>query len=85
MPVSGKVFDETELEYMIESVLDCHWTEGRWNKLFEEKLAAFLGMKHVMTTNSGSSANLLAFTALTAKELKERRLLPGDEVITVAA
>lgn len=70
---------------MIESVLDCHWTEGRWNKLFEDKLAAFLGMKHVMTTNSGSSANLLAFTALTAKELKERRLLPGDEVITVAA
>lgn len=85
VPVSGKVFDETELEYMMESVLDCHWTEGRWNQLFEEKLAAFLGMKHVMTTNSGSSANLLAFTALTAKELKERRLLPGDEVITVAA
>lgn len=85
VPVSGKVFDETELEYMMESVLDCHWTEGRWNQLFEEKLAAFLGMKHVMTTNSGSSANLLAFTALTAKELKDRRLLPGDEVITVAA
>ena len=85
VPVSGKIFDETELEYMIESVMDCHWTEGRWNKLFEEKLATFLGMKHVMTTNSGSSANLLAFTALTAKELKERRLLPGDEVITVAA
>lgn len=85
VPVSGKVFDETELEYMIESVMDCHWTEGRWNKEFEEKLAAFIGMKHVMTTNSGSSANLLAFTALTAKELKERRLMPGDEVITVAA
>lgn len=85
VPVSGKVFDETELEYMIESVLDCHWTEWRWNKLFEEKLAAFIGIKHVMTTNSGSSANLLAFTALTAKELKERRLMPGDEVITVAA
>ncbi len=85
VPVSGKVFDETELEYMIESVMDCHWTEGRWNKLFEEKLAAFIGMKHVMTTNSGSSANLLAFTALTAKELKERRVMPGDEVITVAA
>lgn len=85
VPVSGKVFDETELEYMIESVMDCHWTEGRWNKVFEEKLAAFLGMKHVMTTNSGSSANLLAFTALTAKELKERRVMPGDEVITVAA
>jgi len=85
VPVSGKVFDETELEYMIESVMDCHWTEWRWNKLFEEKLASFIGMKHVMTTNSGSSANLLAFTALTAKELKERRLMPGDEVITVAA
>ena len=85
VPVSWKVFDETELEYMIESVLDCHWTEWRWNKLFEEKLSEFIGVKHVMTTNSGSSANLLAFTALTAKELKERRLMPGDEVITVAA
>lgn len=85
VPVSGKVFDETELEYMIESVMDCHWTEGRWNKLFEEKLSEFIGIKHVMTTNSGSSANLLAFTALTAKELKERRVMPGDEVITVAA
>lgn len=85
VPVSGKVFDEKELEYMMESVLDCHWTEGRWNKMFEEKLASFLWVKHVMTTNSGSSANLLAFTALTAKELKDRRLLPGDEVITVAA
>ncbi len=85
VPVSWKVFNETELEYMIESVLDCHWTEWRWNKLFEEKLSEFIGVKHVMTTNSGSSANLLAFTALTAKELKERRLMPGDEVITVAA
>jgi CDP-4-dehydro-6-deoxyglucose reductase, E1 len=85
VPVSGKVFDETELEYMIESVLDCHWTEGRWNKVFEEKLASFIWMKHVMTTNSWSSANLLAFTALTAKELKDRRVMPGDEVITVAA
>ena len=85
VPVSWKVFDETELEYMIESVLDCHWTEGRWNKIFEEKLAAFIWIKHAITTNSGSSANLLAFTTLTAKELKERRLMPGDEVITVAA
>lgn len=85
IPVSWKVFDETELEYMIESVLDCHWTEWRWNKMFEEKLAAFAWVKHVITTNSWSSANLLAFTALTAKELKERRILPGDEVITVAA
>ncbi len=85
VPVSGKVFDEKELECMIESVMDCHWTEGRWNKEFEDTLSQFIGMKHVMTTNSWSSANLLAFTALTAKELKERRVLPGDEVITVAA
>lgn len=53
--------------------------------MFEEKLETFLGVKHVLTTNSGSSANLLALTALTAHELKDRRLLPGDEVITVAA
>lgn len=85
IPVSGKVFDEKELEYMIESVFDCHWTEGRWNDLFEKKLSEYLGIKHVITTNSWSSANLLAFTALTAKELGERRILPWDEVITVAA
>ncbi|MDP2090206.1 MAG: lipopolysaccharide biosynthesis protein RfbH [Candidatus Gracilibacteria bacterium] len=85
VPVSGKVFDEKELEYAIESILDCHWTEGRFNKQFEEKLASFLGVKFIATTNSGSSANLLAFTALTAKELKERRIKKGDEVITVAA
>ena len=85
VPVSGKVFDETELEYMIEAVLDCHRTEGRWNDMFEKKLAAFLWIKYVMTTNSWSSANLLAITSLMAKELWERQLHAGDEVITVAA
>ncbi len=84
VPVSGKVFDEKELEYAIESILDCHWTEWRFNKQFEEKLASFLWVKHIITTNSGSSANLLALTALTAKELKERQIKKWDEVITVA-
>jgi len=83
--VSWKIFDEKELEYMIESVLDCHWTEWRWNQMFEDKLALFLWAKNVITTNSWSSANLLAFTALTAIELKERQIKQWDEVITVAA
>lgn len=85
VPVSWKVFDEKELEYAIESILDCHWTEWRFNKQFEEKLASFLEVKFIATTTSWSSANLLAFTALTAKELKERRIKKWDEVITVAA
>ena len=85
VPITGKVFDEKELEYMLESVLDCHWTEGRWNEMFESKLGEYLWINHVITINSGSSANLLALTALTAKELKERQLQAGDEVITVAA
>jgi CDP-6-deoxy-D-xylo-4-hexulose-3-dehydrase len=85
VPVSGKIFDETELQYMIESVMDCHWTEGRWNDMFEKWLADFLWSKFVITTNSGSSANLLALTALTAKELWERQLKQWDEVITVAS
>lgn len=85
VPVSGKVFDEKELEYMIESVMDCHRTEWRWNDKFEQGLADFLWAKFVMTTNSGSSANLLALTTLTAKELWDRQLKPWDEIITVAS
>jgi len=85
VPVSWKVFDEKELEYAIESILDCHWTEWRFNKQFETKLSEFLWVKYLCTTNSWSSANLLAFTALTAKELKERQIKKWDEVITVAA
>lgn len=85
VPVSGKVFDEKELEYMIESILDCHRTEWKRNNLFEHKIAEFLWAKFVITTNSGSSANLLALTTLTAKELWTRQLKPWDEVITVAS
>ena len=84
IPVSWKVFDSKELEYAMESVLDCHRTEWRFNKCFEEKLASFLDVKYVITTNSWSSANLIALTTLTAKELKERQLKKWDEVITVA-
>ncbi len=85
VPVSWKVFDETELDYMTQAVTDCHWTEWRWNDRFEKELSEFLWVKFCATTNSWSSANLLALTALTAKELWDRQLLPWDEVITVAA
>ncbi|MFO0320747.1 MAG: lipopolysaccharide biosynthesis protein RfbH, partial [Neisseriaceae bacterium] len=71
--------------YMTDAVLDGWLTTGRFNTLFEEKLGKFLGLKHVLTTNSGSSANLLAFTALTSHKLGERAIKPGDEVISVAA
>ena len=85
VPVSWKVFDETELNYAMQAVMDCHRTEWRWNQKFEKWLADFLWVKFVATTNSWSSANLLALTTLTSKELWDRQLLPWDEVITVAA
>lgn len=83
--VSWPVFDEKELENSIEAVLSCRWASWEWNQKFEILLWEYIGLKHIITTTSWSSANLLAFTALTAKELKERRIMPGDEVITVAA
>ncbi len=85
VPVAWKVFDATEIQYAIEAISDCHWTEWRFNAEFEKKLWEYLWIKYVVTTNSGSSANLLAFTALTAHELKDRRIQKGNEVITVAA
>lgn len=85
VPVSGKVFNEKEIKLMTEAVLDCHWTEGRFNAEFEEKLAKYLDRKFCITVNSGSSANLLAISALTSFRLGEKRLKKGDEVITVAA
>lgn len=86
VPISGKVFDEREMLKMVEAVLDGHWTEGRYVKEFEKKLAGFLGLKFCISTNSGSSANLLALTALTSFKIpKEKRLKKGDEIITVAA
>jgi CDP-6-deoxy-D-xylo-4-hexulose-3-dehydrase len=86
VPISGKVFDEREMINMTEAVLDGWWTEGRFVKQFEQKLVAFLGMNYCATVNSGSSANLLAISALTSFRLpEEKRMKPGDEVITVAA
>ncbi|WP_206951407.1 lipopolysaccharide biosynthesis protein RfbH [Trinickia acidisoli] len=85
IPPSGKVIDGAEVSLMIEAALDGWLTTGRFNEAFEAKLAAFLGVQHVLTTNSGSSANLLAFTALCSPTLGERAVRPGDEIIGVAA
>jgi CDP-6-deoxy-D-xylo-4-hexulose-3-dehydrase len=85
VPPSGKVIGANELEHLVEASLDGWLTTGRFNDLFQRRLAAFLDRKHVLTTNSGSSANLLALSALTSPLLGDRALRPGDEVITVAA
>jgi CDP-6-deoxy-D-xylo-4-hexulose-3-dehydrase len=85
VPVSGKVFDAGDIFSIVESALDGWFTTGRFNELFEKQLAKYINVKHVLTTNSGSSANLLAVAALTAGEWGERAIKPGDEVITVAA
>jgi CDP-6-deoxy-D-xylo-4-hexulose-3-dehydrase len=85
VPVSGKVFNETELQFLISSSLDFWLTSDRFNKEFEKNLSDFLKSTFVLTTNSGSSANLLAVSALKSKELGERSLNDGDEVITVSA
>lgn len=85
IPASGKVLGTKELQYLVEASLDGWLTSGRFNEAFEKRLATFLGVRHVLTTNSGSSANLLAFSALTSPLLEERAIRPGDEVITVAS
>lgn len=85
VPPSGKVLDAEELKLMVDASLDGWLTTGRFNELFEKKLADFLGMKYLVTVNSGSSANLVAFSALTSPKLKDKALQPGDEVIGVAA
>ncbi len=85
IPPSGKVLDVAELKSMVEASLDGWLTTGRFNDAFEKKLRDFLGVKFLITTNSGSSANLLAFSALTSPKLKERAIKSGDEVISVAA
>ena len=81
---AGRVYDEKEMKSLVDSALDFWLTAGRFAKQFEEKFAKFLGVKHCILTNSGSSANLLAISALTSPKLGERRLKPGDEVITIA-
>lgn len=85
VPVSGKVFSEIELQMLVSSSLDFWLTSGRFNDEFEKQLSKVLNVNYAISTNSGSSANLLALTALTSEQLGERRLKPGDEVITVAA
>jgi len=85
VPVSGKVIGAKELQNMVEASLDGWLTTGRFNALFEKRLAKFLGVKHLITVNSGSSANLVAFNTLTSPKLGERAIKPGDEVIGVAA
>ncbi|MDR2026242.1 MAG: lipopolysaccharide biosynthesis protein RfbH [Prevotellaceae bacterium] len=82
---AGRVFDEKELVNAVDASLDFWLTEGRFSEEFSEKIADFLGVEHVLLTNSGSSANLLAFAALTSEKLGGRRLNAGDEVIAVAA
>lgn len=85
VPVSGKVFDEQEILLATEAILDGWWTEGRFSDLFEEKISKWLGIKHTILVNSGSSANLLAISALKSARLGDKSLKDGDEVITVAA
>ena len=85
VPTSGRVYDDNELKTLVASSLDFWLTAGRFNAEFEKKLAEFLGVNFVITTNSGSSANLLAMSALTSELLGDKALKPGDEVLGVAA
>lgn len=85
VPPSGKLIGTPEISNMVDAALDGWLTTGRFNTAFEKKLSAYLGTKHVLTTNSGSSANLLALAALTSPKLGDKALKPGDEIITVAA
>lgn len=85
IPPSGKVIGARELQLMVEASLDGWLTTGRFNAEFERKLAEFIGVKHLITVNSGSSANLVAFSTLTSPKLGERAIRKGDEVIGVAA
>lgn len=85
IPVSGRVFDEDDLCHLMDASLDFWLTEGRFAKQFELQMARFVGVRSATLCNSGSSANLLAVSALTSGKLEEKRLKPGDEVITVAA
>lgn len=82
---AGRVFDEQELMNAVDASLDFWLTEGRYSEQFSEKIADYLGVDNVLLTVSGSSANLLAFASLTSEKLGDKRLKPGDEVISVAA
>jgi CDP-6-deoxy-D-xylo-4-hexulose-3-dehydrase len=85
VPVSGKVIDGSDVSTVVDSALDGWFTTGRYAESFERNLARFVGVRSASLVNSGSSANLIALSALTSPKLGDRRLKPGDEVITVAA
>jgi CDP-6-deoxy-D-xylo-4-hexulose-3-dehydrase len=85
IPCTGKVVDAQDLRHLLDASLDMWLTSGRFTAQFEEQLAARLGFKHARLVSSGSSANLLAFSALTSWKLRDRQIKPGSEVITVAA
>ena len=85
VPVSGKVLGNLEIQNMVDASLEGWLTTGRFNNEFEKKLSKFLNVKCLLTVNSGSSANLIAFSTLTSEKLKEKKICKGDEVITVAA
>ncbi len=85
VPVSGRVYDYIDIQTLVASSLDFWLTSGRFNDRFEDEFRDFLGISHAITANSGSSANLLAITALCSKSLGKEAMRPGDEVITVAA
>jgi len=85
VPVSGKVFDAAELQHLVDASLDFWLTTGRYAARFEKEFARWMGIRECLLVNSGSSANLCAVSALTSPKLGDRRLVPGDEVITVAA
>ncbi len=85
IPYASRVYDSSEMVNLVDSALEFWLTSGRYTELFEKQFASWMDIRYCSLVNSGSSANLLAFMALTSPLLKERRILPGDEVITVAA
>ena len=85
IPYAGRVFDHVELQHAVEASLDFWLTTGRFAAEFERAFSQFIGVRHTLLVNSGSSANLLALSALTSPKLEDRQLQPGDEVITIAS
>src|ERR1039457_2271591 len=85
VPVSGKVIDGSDVSAVVASALDAWFTTGRFAETFERNLARFVGVRSASLVNSGSSANLVALSALTSSKLGDRQLRPGDEIITAAA
>ncbi|MEK7590910.1 MAG: DegT/DnrJ/EryC1/StrS family aminotransferase, partial [Patescibacteria group bacterium] len=82
VPVAGRVFDATDIQMLVDSGLDFWLTTGRFAATFKREFSKFMGVRHALLTNSGSSANFLALSALTSKTLVEKCLKPGDEIIT---